>query len=86
MCWSGLPAAWSAPSRCRSCSLRWPAGWPGRRRDAGDELLRSLAAVLVDAARPGDLVARLNGDEFGVCLYLEADGRTLKSRRPVRPG
>ena len=36
--------------------------------DAGDALLRQLAAVLRRECRPGDVVARLGGDEFGVLL------------------
>jgi diguanylate cyclase (GGDEF)-like protein/PAS domain S-box-containing protein len=35
---------------------------------AGDELLRRIAAYLVEEVRDGDLVARLGGDEFGVLL------------------
>jgi diguanylate cyclase (GGDEF)-like protein len=36
--------------------------------DAGDTLLRQLAAVLRRECRPGDVVARLGGDEFAVLL------------------
>ncbi|WP_404366609.1 diguanylate cyclase domain-containing protein [Marinobacter sp.] len=34
----------------------------------GDEMLRQLAGILMQAVRQSDLVARLGGDEFGVLL------------------
>jgi diguanylate cyclase (GGDEF)-like protein len=39
---------------------------------AGDELLVQLAARIVGCLRQGDTAARLDGDEFGICV--ESDG------------
>ncbi len=40
---------------------------------AGDELLRQLAARLTESLEPGDVLARIGGDEFGAVL-MDADG------------
>ncbi len=37
---------------------------------AGDEVLRAVAALLMEAIRPGDILARLGGDEFALLLSL----------------
>ena len=36
---------------------------------AGDELLKAVSKILVDAVRANDIVARLGGDEFGIILW-----------------
>jgi diguanylate cyclase (GGDEF)-like protein len=54
--------------------------------DAGDEVLATCARVLRDTCRPGDALARVDGDEFGV-LAVECDAvsaRVLASRLRVR--
>jgi diguanylate cyclase (GGDEF)-like protein len=37
--------------------------------DAGDDLLRAIAATLGGLIRPGDLLARVGGDEFALLLH-----------------
>lgn len=61
--------------------------------EAGDEVLKSFAQLLSDAA-PGALVARLGGDEFAALLAgddpeqaaLELAGRITEGRRDTRRG
>lgn len=51
--------------------------------DAGDALLRAVAARLQASVRPGDVVARLGGDEFAVMLSglrSEADLEAILGR------
>ncbi|MDR3563963.1 MAG: diguanylate cyclase [Negativicutes bacterium] len=41
----------------------------------GDELLKSVAAILTDNISPPDFVARIGGDEFAVVLFEPTDER-----------
>jgi diguanylate cyclase (GGDEF)-like protein/PAS domain S-box-containing protein len=46
---------------------------------AGDEAIKSLATVLKNSCRPGDLVARYGGEEF-VMLFADCDNTTAARR------
>src|SRR5208282_6666056 len=46
---------------------------------AGDEVIKSLAALLKGACHPGDLVARYGGEEF-VMLLADCDNTTASRR------
>jgi diguanylate cyclase (GGDEF)-like protein len=49
-----------------------------RGHDAGDEVLRRVANVVLAATRPTDIVARLGGDEFAILLGAGTDGATAE--------
>ncbi|HET7864271.1 MAG TPA: EAL domain-containing protein [Burkholderiaceae bacterium] len=51
---------------------------------AGDELLRQLAALLVQQSRRSDTVARLGGDEFAVLMYHCAGEQALRLAEGLR--
>jgi diguanylate cyclase (GGDEF)-like protein/PAS domain S-box-containing protein len=57
--------------------------------DAGDELLRQIAALLKDKVRKRDTIARLGGDEFGLLMErcsLQQANRVAESVRETIAG
>jgi diguanylate cyclase (GGDEF)-like protein len=50
--------------------------------NAGDQVLRAVAAALIDSVRPMDLVARVGGEEFAIILpnCASAFGETVAER------
>lgn len=51
----------------------------------GDLLLKAVARVLYRSTRPGDLVGRVGGDEFGVLLYAaDREGAEIVADRIIR--
>ena len=52
-----------------------------RGHDAGDAVLKAAAQALAAAAREGDTVARLGGEEFVLLLPAAADTRETNPRR-----
>lgn len=63
-----------------------------RGHQAGDEVLVSIAGLLGDAVREGDVVARLGGDEFAILLEMagmpvgvEIAGRLIMAMRDAHP-
>jgi diguanylate cyclase (GGDEF)-like protein/PAS domain S-box-containing protein len=55
-----------------------------QRHDAGDAVLRTVAARLRDVARDGDCVARMGGDEFMVLAPLRGHGEALDLAETLR--
>jgi diguanylate cyclase (GGDEF)-like protein len=54
-------------------------------REAGDELLRQLAARLADALEPGSTLARSSGDEFMILMpNVSSGGRAGRFARQLR--
>jgi diguanylate cyclase (GGDEF)-like protein/PAS domain S-box-containing protein len=51
---------------------------------AGDELLKQLASLLLQASRRSDTVARLGGDEFAVLMYHCAGDQALRQAESLR--
>lgn len=54
--------------------------------NAGDEMLRQVASVLVHAVRSSDLVARVGGDEFAILLHNCPEERAAQVAETIRQG
>lgn len=56
----------------------------GKGREAGDEVLKQVARILLRNVRQGDLVARLGGDQFGLILGGCDSNRALLITESIR--
>ena len=52
--------------------------------ELGDELLKKVAGVIVNACREGDVVARLSGDEFIILLPQTDENQTARIVKKMR--
>lgn len=51
---------------------------------AGDAVLRDLGRILRENTRPGDVVSRLGGEEFGVLMEVPDTGRAIEVLERLR--
>jgi len=58
----------------------------GQGHVAGDRVLSSVAALCRDAARPGDLVCRIGGDEFAVVMPATGAEDAAVAGQQIRDG